>query len=228
MPHFLSIGHRGAAGHEPENTLRSVRKAIEFGAHAVEIDVRLADGRLVVFHDSTLERTTNGRGRLARTPFIRLRELNAGKGETIPTLEEVIAAVNRRAQLHIELKSHGTARHVAETIERHVSEGGWRYDDFLVSSFRHRELATLAGRPFPLGLLFAKSPARFAPLAARIGAASIHCKIGYVTPALLDQVHARGLKVFVYTVNDPEEIARLRDLGVDGVFTDYPERALFP
>jgi len=226
MSDFLVIGHRGAAGHEPENTLRSIQKALELGAGAVEFDVHCLEGRLVVFHDSTLERTTNGRGLLARTPFAQLRELDAGQGERIPTLEEVCEVVNRRAKLHIELKGPGTALPVAETLDRYVREQGWHYDDFLVSSFHHDELAQLIGRSIPLGILFSNSPARFAPLAEKLGAYSIHCKAAYATPALLDQAHRFGLKVFVYTVNDPVEIARLRDLGVDGVFTDFPERAI--
>jgi glycerophosphoryl diester phosphodiesterase len=226
MPGFLIIGHRGAAGHEPENTLRSIRKAIELGAGAVEFDVHCLEGRLVIFHDSILERTTNGRGLLARTPFARLRELDAGQGERIPTLEEVCEAVDRRAKLHIELKGRGTALPVAATIDRYVRDHGWRYDDFLVSSFHHDELAQLAGQSIPLGILFSNSPARFASLAEKLHAYSIHCKAAYVTPGLLDQAHRLGLKVFVYTVNDPAEITRLRNLGVDGVFTDFPERAI--
>jgi glycerophosphoryl diester phosphodiesterase len=228
MPGFLTIGHRGAAGHEPENTLRSIRKALEFGADAVEFDVHCLDGRLVVFHDATLDRTTNGRGTLASMSFARLRELDAGKGERIPTLEEICDTVDRRAKLHIELKGRGTAMPTGETIDRYVREHGWRYDDFLVSSFYHDELAQLAGRSIPLGILFSKSPARFASLAEKLGAYSIHCKADYVTPALLDQAHRAGLKVFVYTVNDAGAIARLRDLGADGVFTDFPERATTP
>jgi len=228
MPGFLIIGHRGAAGHEPENTLRSIRKALELGADAVEFDVHCLDGRLVVFHDATLERTTNGRGSLALTPFDRLRELDAGMGERIPTLEEICDTVNRRAKLHIELKGRGTAGPVGEIIDHYVRKRGWRYDDFLVSSFHHDELAQLAGRSIPLGLLFSNSPARFASLAEKLGAYSIHCKAAYATPALLEQAHGAGLKVFVYTVNDSGAIARLRDLGVDGVFTDFPERAASP
>ncbi|HEY8991866.1 MAG TPA: glycerophosphodiester phosphodiesterase [Luteolibacter sp.] len=228
MPDFLSIGHRGAAGHEPENTLRSVRRAIELGAHAVEIDVQLVDGHLVVFHDATLGRITGARGRLARTSFARLRELDAGGGERIPTLEEVCDAVDRRVLLQIELKGRHTADAVAASIARRVRHCGWRYGDFLVSSFHHRELARLAGGPIPLGILYAKSPARFPRLASALGAVSIHCRPEYATPALLARAHERGLKVFVFTVNDRRAIARLRDLGVDGVFTDYPERARFP
>lgn len=106
---MICFGHRGACGHEPENTLRSVRRALELGADGIEVDVHLADGRLVVIHDDTLNRTTNGTGPVAEKSFACLRSLNAGQGERIPTLEEVFDTVNRRAIVNIELKGLGTA-----------------------------------------------------------------------------------------------------------------------
>jgi glycerophosphoryl diester phosphodiesterase len=226
MPGFLTIGHRGAAGHEPENTLRAIRRGIELGAGAVEFDTQLVDGRLVVLHDETLNRTTNGKGLLSKASFEELRALDAGRGERIPTLEEAIEAVNHRAIVQIELKGRGTALPAAETIDRFVRDHGWRYDDFLVSSFHHDELAKLTGRNVRLGILFSNSPARFEPLASSLGAYSLHCKAAYATPVLIDHAHRLGLKVFVFTVNEPEAIARLRQAGVDGIFTDFPERAV--
>ena len=104
MRPFLCIGHRGACGHEPENTLRSIRRALELGAHGVEIDVRLVHGELLVMHDAKLDRTTNGRGYLARKSLEVLRALDAGQGERIPTLREVFETVHRRAFINIELK----------------------------------------------------------------------------------------------------------------------------
>src|SRR5579862_6005632 len=98
---LFCFGHRGAAGHEPENTLRSVRKALELGADGIEVDVYFVDGKLVVIHDDTLNRTTNGRGRLAENTFDYLRSLDAGKGERIPTLEEIFDTVNRRAVINV-------------------------------------------------------------------------------------------------------------------------------
>src|SRR5579884_3789243 len=91
---FLCIGHRGARGHEPENTVRSVRRALELGADGIEIDVYFVDGELIVIHDPTLDRTTNGRGRIVRKTFAQLRSLDAGKGERIPTLREIFETVD--------------------------------------------------------------------------------------------------------------------------------------
>src|SRR6187455_3135798 len=97
MSGFLCIGHRGACGHEPENTLRSVRRALELGAHGIEIDVHYVHGELLVIHDAKLERTTNGRGYISRKSLADLRALDAGQGERIPTLREVFETVNRAA-----------------------------------------------------------------------------------------------------------------------------------
>ena len=94
---LFCFGHRGACGHEPENTVRSVRRALELGADGVEVDVYFVDGQLVVIHDDTLDRTTNGRGRVDKKSFAELRALDAGRGEKIPTLAEIFEAVNRRA-----------------------------------------------------------------------------------------------------------------------------------
>src|SRR5579862_2625349 len=106
---LFCFGHRGAAGHEPENTLRSVRKALELGANGIEVDVQLADDHLVVIHDATLDRTTDGTGAVAEKSFACLRSLDAGRSERIPTLEEVFDAVNRQAVINVEFKGPGTA-----------------------------------------------------------------------------------------------------------------------
>ena len=136
MRNFLCIGHRGAKGLEPENTLRSVRKALDLGVDGVEIDVYLAGGQLVVIHDETLERTTNGRGLVEEQSFDYLRSLDAGMGEKIPTLREVFDTVNRRAFINVELKGSGTAEPVfalvGEYLDRGMEEGG--FFDFLLRS----------------------------------------------------------------------------------------------
>ncbi|HOS41511.1 MAG TPA: glycerophosphodiester phosphodiesterase family protein, partial [Spirochaetota bacterium] len=142
MDSFLVIGHRGACGYEPENTLRSFEKAIALGAHMVELDVhRCRTGELVVIHDNRLERTTNGSGYVAEKTLDELRALDAGGGERIPLLREVVERVGVRAAINIELKGAGTAGPVSELIERTVGSGGYDTSHFLVSSFDHRELA---------------------------------------------------------------------------------------
>jgi glycerophosphoryl diester phosphodiesterase len=223
---LFCFGHRGASGHEPENTVRSVRRALELGADGVEVDVYFVDGQLVVIHDDTLERTTNGRGRVTRKSFAYLRSLDAGMGECIPTLLEIFAAVNRRGIINIEIKGPHTAAPVAALMAEQVNHGGWNFGDFLVSSFDHAQLIeTKQLQPeIPIGALIEKTRRGLVQFAEDLGAWSIHAGKRCVTADLVAESHRHGLKVFAYTINRPEEITRMKMLGVDGVFSDFPER----
>jgi glycerophosphoryl diester phosphodiesterase len=226
MSPFLCIGHRGAGGHEPENTLRSVRRALDLGAHGIEIDVRLVHGELLVMHDAKLDRTTNARGYLVRKPLALLRTLDAGQGERIPTLREVVETIDRRAFLNIELKARRTAAPVSALIREFVEKRGWRYEDFLVSSFNRAELRAISDPQIPIGLLLTRPTRLYALSARRVRAGAVHPAARFVTARFVADAHRRGLRVFPYTANAPSEIARLRRLGVDGVFTDFPERVV--
>lgn len=223
---MICIGHRGACGHEPENTLRSVRRALELGAHGIEIDVHFVDGEIIVIHDAKLERTTNGQGYVARKSFAWLRTLDAGQGERIPTLQEVFDTVNRKAFINIELKGARTAKPVSALISSYVGERGWRYEDFLVSSFNRRELRSVSDVQIPIGLLLTRPTRLYGVSATRVRASAVNPGARYVTARFVEDAHRRGLRVFPYTVNAPAEIARLRHAGVDGVFSDFPERVL--
>ena len=172
---MICIGHRGAMGYEPENTLRSIGKALALGAPWIEIDVYHVDGELVVIHDDRLERTTNGRGYVADQTYDYLRSLDAGKGERIPTLDEVFDFVARRAGINIELKGPGTAAPVAALVERRVREG-WRYDEILVSSFNHRELkrAKSLDPRLRIGALIVGLPLTNAAFGTELDAWSVH------------------------------------------------------
>lgn len=220
---MLCIGHRGACGHEPENTLRSVRRALEMGADGVEIDVYALEGELIVIHDSTLDRTTNGSGPLRRQTLAHVRGLDAGGGERIPLLREVLDMVNRRALVNIELKGPRTAAPVRALLEDYLARG-WSPAEFLVSSFRRAELAQLRDSGLPIGILFPRSARLFRRIARALGASSIHVPLAHATPRLVSRVHADGRKLFVYTVNARPEMERMRQIGVDGIFSDYPDR----
>ncbi len=133
---MLKIGHRGAKGYEPENTLVSFQKALDLHVDGIELDVHLSvDGEIIVIHDETIDRTTNGKGFVNG---LSLQELKAflieGKHE-IPTLEEVFDLVNQKCFINIELKSHDVTDKVVALIEKFVTKKGWKYDHFLVSSF---------------------------------------------------------------------------------------------
>jgi len=219
---FLIVGHRGAAGLEPENTLRSFARAIDIGVDAVELDVYCVDGQLVVIHDDTLERTTNGRGPVMDTSFAALRRLDAGAGEVIPTLEDVIELVAGRVAINVELKGDGTAAPVARCIERQPNA------EILVSSFEHAELGRFR-RESPNALvapLFHKPSPQMFDIAAALGAWSINVSGRIATPALLSEIAERGYRSLVYTINDSAIARALRDGGAGGIFTDYPDRML--
>jgi len=224
---LLCIGHRGACGHAPENTLASIRKALELGAPCLEIDVYHVDNRLVVFHDDRLERATNGTGYLLEQRFDHLRSLDAGGGERIPTLEEVFETVDRRAGVNIELKGPATARPVVGLLGE-LRRRGWPGELILVSSFDHRQLAEVRrlDPAIKLGALIVGLPVDDAAFAAALGAYSAHLSLEFIDRRFVDDAHARGLQVFVFTVNHPEDIRKMAQLGVDGVFSDFPERVL--
>ena len=227
MRNFLCIGHRGAKGIEPENTLRSIRKALELGVHGIEVDVYFAGGQLVVIHDETLERTTNGHGKVEEQTYDYLRSLDAGKGEKIPTLREVFDTVDQRAFVNVELKGAHTAEPVFELIGEYLGRKGWGRDEFLVSSFDHRELGLLKEKGIRLGPLFSER-ADYLEVARLLGAYSINIASRLADPSTVAGAHAAGLKTFVYTVNSPAEIEKMRAMGVDGIFTDFPDRVLEP
>ncbi|MDH4457687.1 MAG: glycerophosphodiester phosphodiesterase family protein [Nevskia sp.] len=226
---FTVIGHRGARGHAPENTLLGIDTGIALGAPWVEFDVQLhPSGALLVFHDLTLDRTTNGSGFLADQPLAALRALDAGAGQTIPTLQEVLDLVDQRVGVNIELKSAGgTAEAVAAVIRSYV-DAGWPVDKFLVSSFHLPELWEFKqlAPEIPIGALLCGVPLDWAGCALELGAATLNLSSEFVDPRLIADAHAHGIKVYVYTVNDVAEMRLLRGLGVDGVFTDHPARAL--
>lgn len=227
--HSLTIlGHRGARGHAPENTLQALDAGIRLGAQWLEIDVQLhPEGTLLLLHDLTLDRTTTGRGTLAEMPLAMVRELDAGNGQQIPTLQEAMEFVDNRAGINIELK-HGRniARSVVNALRPYLA-GGWPVDRLLVSSFHLPELMELKrlAPELPIAPLVYGVPWDWAACAGELDATALSISQEFLEPRLIADVHEQGRLVFVYTVNDQEKMKSLRNQGVDGVFTDYPERA---
>jgi glycerophosphoryl diester phosphodiesterase len=225
LSEFIVFGHRGAAGHEPENTLLSFSKALSLGAQWIELDVFNVQNELVVIHDERLERTTNGKGYVEKSSLEYLRSLNAGKGEKIPFLSEVIDLVDRRMNINIELKGQNTAEPTARLIEHYLTSEKWSDDQFLVSSFNHPELA-LFKRLLPqikTGALIAHIPLNYAGFAKALGVYSIHASLEFIIQELIEDTHRNGMKFFVYTVNHPEDVSRMKALNVDGIYSDFPE-----
>ncbi len=222
MHQTLCIGHRGAKGHLPENTLASFDLAIQQGADWVELDVYCLEGELIVIHDDEVDRTTNGTGMLSDFSLERLRQLDAGNGAQVPLLSEVLSKVNHRCGINIELKGPDTAAPVCDYL-RQVCQQGWQRDEFLLSSFDHSELAK-CDTSFRRGALFGRLPPNPFEQARALNAWSVNFHAKSVGDSLVSDAHQEGFKVLVYTVNEAADLARVLAMGVDGIFSDYPDR----
>jgi glycerophosphoryl diester phosphodiesterase len=239
----IITGHRGAAGLAPENTLASVRKALELGVDRVEVDVQQTkDGVVICLHDRTLDRTTDMHGQVKSGTWQELKAAKANVGfekefpnEGIPTLEEVMQLVNGRAELVIEIKDGnsyypGIEDRVAALIEKYDA---WKWAP--VHTFNDEALFLLHERHPRVRLqkLFViKVP--WLPVMLDFGlhwaslddypfveAFSVHQR--FITQGIVDKAHAMGKKVHVWTVNDPDKVRELMDMGVDGIITDRPD-----
>ena len=218
------IGHRGAAGLEPENTLRSVRRAIELGVDRVEIDVRVSrDERLVIMHDETVDRTTNGHGYVSELTFDELRSLDAGMGEKIPTLDEILKFTMGKAKLEIELKVPEATEPTIQLIEERNAE-----KDVIVISFIHELLERVhdLNPNIKTGALFFEVPKDILQRALKAHASSIHVYYRNVNSELVKEAHRSGLEVAVWNPNRIEEMREMIDLGVDAIGSDRPDRLI--
>ncbi len=218
----LRIGHRGAAGRAPENTLAALELAIEYGVDMVEFDVRRsADGALVLLHDDSVDRTTNGEGRIDELSLSVLRELDAGGGDRIPLLEEALACLSGRAGVMIELKVRGIAADVCAKVQSSDYQGIVIY-----ASFFHEELLIvrrLMGDALTLAL-FEDAPIHSTAFAIEAQTTHAGLALDIVTPALVQALQDQGIKVFVFTVDEGDDIARMKLLGADGIISNFPDR----
>ena len=223
------IGHRGVPHHAAENTLLAMEKAIELGMDALECDVHLCkSGEVIVMHDETLDRTTNGKGRLANHTLEQIRQLRINDGQYIPTLEELMERIDGLVPLYIELKDPAAAEATAALISKYAPTYDEGYSLYPVISFNRDALlrvkkadaSILAGMTTPpegAGVAFVEE-------AAQLGMWSVNPCIDTLEESFMVVAKAHGLKVITWTANAPEKIARAYALGVDGIISDYPER----
>lgn len=248
----LTFAHRGGAAAWPENTLEAFRSALSLGCSHLETDLRVTrDGEIVLMHDARVDRTTNGTGEVSTYTLAELQRLDAGyrfspdgvsfpwrgRGLTVPTFAE-LCALGPAARFNVEIKERSALdlpRALVSCIERHgVAErivvAAERHE--LVRDFRRLsggKVATSASRRECLRFWFASRlgltsflplPYQALQIPVRVGSATL------VTPGLLDAAHREGLAVHVWTIDDPGEMRRLLDLGVDGLMSDHPERLM--
>lgn len=238
-PSPIIFAHRGDCSHAPENTLPAFEMAVEKGTDAIELDVKLsADNQAVVIHDQTVDRTTNGTGRVNRLSLEDLRKLDAGSfldarfaGTRIPTLDEVFESVGRRVLINVELTNYSSPKDqlipiVVEIVKRHRLESEIIFSSFLPANLVHvRELLpkTPAAILCQGGLLGAISRSS---LMIKKSPDLIHPNLIDVNLEFVNREHRRGRRVHVWTVNKEEDMMRLKEMGVDGLFTDDPLTAL--
>ncbi|HSJ53252.1 MAG TPA: glycerophosphodiester phosphodiesterase family protein [Anaerolineae bacterium] len=225
------IAHRGASAYEPENTLRAFQRAIELGATMLELDVHLShDGHPIVMHDANLARTTNGTGQIRDLSLAEIRRLDAGQGEQVPTLDQVIDLVRGRAQLYIELKGQQTPAVVVDTLRRmdfcDQAIAGSFYPwlpqkvKFLEPAIRTSVLVASRDRQ-----------ADFVDWVLAVGADYVHpcwehaspSPHELLTPELIGRLRGEGLGIVVWHEERPEELRELVKLDVDGICTNTPD-----
>jgi glycerophosphoryl diester phosphodiesterase len=217
------IAHRGFGSAEPENTLRAVRQAIVSTVDGIELDVHASrDGEIVVIHDFTVDRTTDGSGSVAQLTLQELQAFDAGEGESIPTLQEVIDEVaGHGLLLNVEVKPNGIEEQVLQVLSR--NNGACQV---IVSSFLWPVLETLRklDKEVKTGLLYGAQLVNPVKIAHNLGVTALHPHHQFVTAELVEQCHDTGLEVNPWTVNDHQELHRLIGLQVDGIITDFPCR----
>lgn len=224
---ILKIGHRGAKAYIAENTLESIRKAMDCGVDGIEIDVHLcASGELMVFHDVTLDRMTNGKGEVAKQSLLALKALKVNGGFSIPTLEEVLDLIDKKCLVNIELKGKNTAHTACMVIKKYIAHNNWCYSDFIVSSFQYKELEDVFNidKNVPLGVLTIANIEEAIEFAATIKAMAIHPNYALLTLDNVENAQKKGYKVYTWTVNDDTTIQRMKNYRVDGIISDAPDR----
>ena len=224
---ILTIGHRGAMGHETENTIASIQKALDLNVDMIEIDVfRITSGEIVVFHDEKIDRLTNGSGEIESLDLEALKNLTVVGNHKIPLLSEVLDVINHKVPLNIELKGPETSEGVINIINTYMENEGWALDDFLISSFNWEELEHMRriNKDIEIAVLTEDNPLDAISIANDLNAVAINPNYLSLTKKNVSEIKSRGFKIFTWTVNDTEQISNMRKLGVDGIFTNYPER----
>jgi glycerophosphoryl diester phosphodiesterase len=238
LPRPTIYAHRGASAYAPENTLAAFQLALRQSADAVELDAKLsADGQVVVIHDQTVDRTTDGQGKVSQLTLRQLKELDAGshfdasfRGEQIPTLEEVFEAVGRHTMINVELTNYASIFDSLPDEAVKLVRGHGLEKRVMFSSFNPRALlrARKLSPEIPIALLALPGPSGSwarSWLGCLLAYRALHPEVRDVTPELVASVHKRGCLVNVYTVNQAEAMDRLLSMQVDGIFTDDPALA---
>lgn len=217
------IGHRGSKGEEPENTILSFMKAIENKVDGIELDVHLSkDQELVIMHDDTLNRTTNGKGKIADYTLSELKKFDAGKGEKIPTLQEVIDLVKEKnIEVFIEIKCDNAEEKIAESINKNDL-----FDLAVVKSFNHRYVKKIKeiNENIKTGCLIIGLPIHAYKILEDARAEILSLNFDFVDEELIKECHIKGYKVFIWNVDEKENLKKYTEMGADYIGTNFPSK----
>ncbi|WP_404393134.1 glycerophosphodiester phosphodiesterase [Pseudoalteromonas phenolica] len=218
------FAHRGASGNYPENTASAITAALQAQVDGIELDVQSCADDFVIIHDSWLDRTTNGTGRVVDTPFSEIAKLDAGNGQKILNLQQVLELIGTQTQINLELKHTFGLDKLVSTLEQNVADGIIEREQLLISSFDHHQLKWLKQNlPWvKIGALTASIPLNYANFAENLHAYSVHLDKNFINHEFVADAKQRGLKVMTYTVDKQQEIEEMQNLGVDGIFSNYP------
>lgn len=245
MQRPLIIAHRGASGLAPENTLIAFEKAIEIGVDRIEMDLRQSiDGEVVVIHDKTIRRTTNGWGSVRKLSLKKLQKYSAGSwfhhsfsGEKIPTFREVLELVDGRTKLLLEIKEgspyhHNIERNILDLINE-FNAHDWcivqSFNDKVLQNFRklpnlNSDVQKLFEAFIPVAPFYGGSRFSYKKIKSYSFAEEVNINYKYVNPLVVRKVHQIGKRVNVWTVNEERNLIKYVNMGVDGIITDYPDR----
>ena len=227
MHKLLKIAHRGAKGYEPENTLQAFQKALDLNADGIELDVHLsADGQIIVIHDETIDKMTNGKGFVNTLSLPELKAFRIDEKYEIPTLREVFNLVAKKCFINIELKNTATLGMVILLIEEYVTKKKWSYDHFIVSCFDWialKELHTL-NKNIPIGVLTETDLNLALAFAETIKAKAIHPYHHLLNSENTKEMQEKGFMVLPWTVNIEEDFQKIKSYNVNGIITDFPDK----
>ena len=223
----LVIGHRGAMGHETENTLASVQKALDLKVDMIEIDIfKIKSGEIVVFHDEYVDRLANAGGRIEEYNVSYVKQMVLDGNHAIPLLQDVLKLVDNRVRLNIELKGAGTCDRVNHILKNYIDKKGWTLDNFLISSFKWEELREFRriNKDIPIAILTEGNPLDAIDIAKELNAEAINPDFEKLDLEVATKIKEAGFKIYTWTVNEPSDIELAKSWSVDGIITNYPER----
>ncbi len=222
------IGHRGAKGYYAENTLGSIKKAMDLGVDGIEIDVfKCGSGELVVFHDQMVDSLTDGKGMIELLSLDSIKKLTVLGNEKIPTLDEVLNLIDGRVMLNIELKGSNTSFLTHQLLKSYFQSSSWKPEKVFISSFNWYELKAFhqLNKEIKIAILIEKTdPSNAIKIANELNAFAINSQYTFLNKENISKIKSENLMVYAWTVNEYKDIRRMKRLGVDGIISDFPDR----